>query len=212
MSTSRWGRVLSLVPLTADGRRNLRRGVRRRSVGVLDATPAVARPLIALLNETSSGRAALTERAYPPAGHALAGRDPDLLPVALVLVWGASPQDAQRVVEQIVGVQKETAGFRPVLVFDEPHLGVTRGHGLLGELVVPESAWDLVEQRESWTDYAQERIRGLIALYHATITLMVEDGQLSDADRFLLQTLRDGRREAPNDPEDAPITRADHLS
>ncbi len=179
----------------AQARRSIKRAVRRRVVNAIDHSPTTSRRLVGLLSETSGGRKALTERRYPPAGHALAGRDSSLLPVVLVLVLDSSSQDAADVVDRIVQVQSESLGFRPILLFNGPHLKVARNRGLLGELLMERAMWDSVEQNQRWDDYAQQRIRDLTDLYQAKLSLVTEGPSLRPGQELLLRSLRDGRDE-----------------
>lgn len=177
----------------AQAQRSITRAVRRRLVRAIDRSPTTSRRLVGLLSETSGGQKALTERCYPPAGHALAGHDPSLLPVVLVLILDSSSQDASDVVDRIVQVQSESLGFRPVLLFNGPHLKVARSRGLLGELLMERAMWDSVEQNLRWDDYAQQRIRDLNDVYQVTLSLVTEGSSLRPGQELLLRSLQDGR-------------------
>lgn len=190
MRPIRWSRTLLGAAVDPGRRRALRRRARRRVLALVEDHPDMPRRLLTLLAETTVGRATLEHKPYPPAGAALPGVDPGRLPVALIVVWGASEADAGQVVREVVEVQVASAGFRPVLLFDGPHLRLARQHGLLAELVVPESAWELVPQHQGWADYAQERMGDLLDLYQPSVTVCADSGHLRPADRALLRSLR----------------------
>lgn len=190
MRPIRWSRTLLGAVVDPGRRRALRRRARRQVLALVEDHPDVPRRLLTLLAETSVGRATLEHTPYPPAGTALPGVDPGRLPVALVVLWGAGPADAAQVVQEVVEVQAASAGFRPVFLFDGPHLRVARQHGLLAELVVPEAAWGLVPQHQGWADYAQERMGDLLALYRPSVTVCADSGHLRPADLALLRSLR----------------------
>lgn len=177
----------------AKARREVVRAVRRHTVKVLDHSPSTSHKLIGLLSETTGGRTALSERHYPPAGKAMVDRDSSLLPVALVLVLDTSTKDAAAVIQQIVDVQLDTLGFRPLLVFNQPHLRLARLHGLVGELLMSESSWEQVAQTETWPNYATTRIRDLCETYRVTLTLVADGPKLGFRQELLLRSMRDGR-------------------
>lgn len=110
------------------------------------------------------------------AGNILQGRT-DNLPVVLVIVIGADETTAADVVNRVAGIQRQTAGFRPVFIADAPVLSAARRYRYPAELLIREGEWDVdVQGGDSWQAYAERKLARVFDAYGATasVTLGVE--------------------------------------
>lgn len=130
------------------------------------------------------------------AGVLLEGIGTEALPVVLVVIIDASPDDVTQVIDEVARLQLVGAGFRPVIVMDTPSLAAARRYGYVVELLVPENLWPH-DSDELWVDYVRRRIALLFSTYRATASVGVGPGGLSTAARLILSSLRSASGDTP---------------
>lgn len=123
-------------------------------------------------------------------GTVVGGMGWESLPVTLVVILGADPDTLEQTVDEVAVVQRVFAGFRPVLVTDQPCFRIARRYGYPIELLLAEAGWDEEEHGCAWLEYTRERVGLLFATYRATTSLVVGPDGLDDQARLLLSSLR----------------------
>ncbi len=123
-------------------------------------------------------------------GKVLGGVGTEALPVTLVLVLGADRPTFEATVDGIARLQRVYAGFRPVIVTDQPAFAVTRRYGYPMELLLARESWDVDDQGQTWDEYARERIALLLATYRATASITLGPEGLDAEAALLLGALR----------------------
>lgn len=123
-------------------------------------------------------------------GKVLGGVGTEALPVTLVLVLGTDRPTFTATIDDIARLQRLTAGFRPVIVTDQPAFAVTRRYGYPMELLLTRDTWDASDQGSSWDEYARERIALLFSTYRATASVTLGPDGLDTEAALLLGALR----------------------
>lgn len=116
------------------------------------------------------------------AGRLLGGQGLDNLPVVLVSLVGAAPDDVPTLLERVGQEQVLTGGFRPVVVLDADHFAEVRQYGWPVDFVVPEGAW--TDSAVPWREYFRERLRDMRRGYGAVALV-----ELSEPDGLGLDVL-----------------------
>lgn len=163
--------------------------VRRRVLARL-RTSSMAREIVRRVwgpPRVSTKRGPLPGAKFPQAGVLVTGRNVERLPVAVICLLGLREETVGGVIDQIARCQLLSAGFRPVLVFDGPHLGTARRFGYVAELLVPEEAWSFPDQE--WDDYAAQRLASIRCTYAASLTVSVGEEGLTQGARVILRSL-----------------------
>lgn len=133
-------------------------------------------------------------------GRYLRGRDLHRLPVVGFLATGLSPEEADRLVEEVAALQRRLAGFRPLLVLDQPAFGAARAHGYVLEVLTPREAFAGSEQE--WTAYVSRLLAGMVDHYQLWHLVRAEHGRLAPLDVALLEAVA---QRLPPDLEVSPV-------
>ncbi|CCH75449.1 hypothetical protein BN11_700006 [Nostocoides australiense Ben110] len=112
--------------------------------------------------------------------------NPERLPVVLVNAVGAGVEAIPGLIEEVAGLQRETLGFRPVLLVSVPCFREVRAQGWPMELVVPQQEWDFEQE---WEDYLAGRVAMIATRYRTWGSVGVVDGRLEPMGRRVLQQL-----------------------
>lgn len=160
--------------------------IRRRTVQTMRENSA----LRSLVRRIYSIDAALPVPLDVAPGKVLGGVGTEALPVTLVVVLGADRPTFVATIDDIARLQRVTAGFRPVIVTDQPAFVVTRRYGYPMELLLARETWDADEHGSTWDAYARERIALLFATYRATASVTLGPDGLDAEAALLLSALR----------------------
>jgi hypothetical protein len=123
-------------------------------------------------------------------GKVLGGVGAEALPVAVVLALEADASAFDAAVDDIARLQRASAGYRPVIVTDQPRFASVRRHGYPMELLLPRESWDADDHGMSWDEYARERIALIFATYRASASVTLGPAGLDPGARLLLSSLR----------------------
>lgn len=160
--------------------------LRRRTVQAMRGNAA----LRALVKRVYSIDAALPVPLDVAPGRVLGGVGAEALPVTLVIVLGTDRPTFETTVDEIARLQLITAGFRPVIVTDQPSFAVVRRYGYPMELLSPRDLWEAEDTDTSWDEYARERIALVHATYRASASVTLGPDGLDWRGRLLLSSLR----------------------
>lgn len=126
----------------------------------------------------------------------VSGADVRRLPVVGVLATGLTDAQAEQLLADLAGLQRQTASFRPVFVLDRPVFAAARRHGYVVEHVVPEHEWASgAFGPVPWPDYLARRLGSVVdhyQLWHLVSARVPSDGgpvRLDRVDEALLRTL-----------------------
>ncbi len=157
---------------------------------------------------TASGRAAtrarhsatlndIVWRVFPPqsdlgatrramrGGRHLAGADVDLLPVVGFDLFDVARADLAGAVDRIAQLQRDTRGFRVVLILAVPEFGLAREHGYVVELIAaPEDWWGPPEDHVAYVARRMVSVVQGFRLWH--LVRVGPDGQVPERDAAML--------------------------
>lgn len=123
-------------------------------------------------------------------GRMLGGVGAEGLPVTLVVILGADVGTVGRTVDEVARLQLMSAGFRPVIVTDQPVFDAARRYGYPCELLIDPESWDPASQHVTWDEYARTRLSLIHATYRATASVTVGPGGLEPSARLVLNSMR----------------------
>ena len=143
----------------------------------------VVRRVFADESELGVGRRAFS------AGHHLAGRDLDRLPVVGFDLLAVPPAALPVAVAGIARLQRETLAFRPVLVVSVPDFSVVREHGFVIDLIASaEDWWGLAEDYDRYVARRLVSVHQGFNLWH--LVHVAPDGTVPALDARTLAAVR----------------------
>lgn len=182
--------MMRIVPVRRIVRRARRApGYRRLRRKVLTALRQsdLAREIVARVFGTPSARRRALPQSYPPAGNVIAGYGTDHLPVVVIVMIDVDQSAIDGIIDDIARLQILGAGFRPVIVLDQPRLDSVRRFGYAVELVIAQERW--IREQGDWRSYAAQRLADIAQRYNAKSTLAITGRSLSDSHWVLLSSL-----------------------